>query len=667
MIVKKKIVKIILGLLIDCVIIYCLFKGVIAFHYNISAVAYPEINKILYFALIVVFYFVFAWFNRWITPGIKLMTERKKGKNTSEMSAKKIVLATFLDWFLVFSFMLIINLVLRQFVFINTIVLFTIVAFLYYIVSYLTVQQTFGYCFCNIELVSKQENTHWLVVVIKRELFKYGLGAWLPLGLYYIVFKVELFYFAHILLFLVFNIMVLLFYYTAKGEAWWNTIGKTQTQQKNSSVKFKYLFHIGFIAFIGLIFLIFLLHNNINNSSTDKLLGFNIPFKRIEYPNNNQVKPYTTFLKKHTQNPKEYLLSLFDKYDIVILCEHLHTEDTQWDFIYDVVTDTQFVGKVGHIFTEYGRAKDQAKVYSFMQTSFSDSISLAKAAATLMCYYSGNFYFFMQKLYTFNQTLPDSLQVQEHFTDVSGWNYLYYAYSDTLLNNRSKTLRYYRDSLMAQAVIDWHEQTGGKCLVITNYRHAFALKDSITSTELYDNQAQYIYNKLPEVTANVLIHGSNFNGIYQTPIQHGLWNRVMRNNGNIPVGFDFENSPFGKDKFDMYMPVPRNIFNCLYQDAFTGYVFYKPEEEYTHSEPHYRKYAAEKEYEWALQHQLIDSIQGKKLVNEYKNTGGKYKNTYLKVLYLNLYHFIDLLLWGLWAVIVFLIMVGSFLRNVYII
>jgi hypothetical protein len=586
----------------------------------------------------------------------------RKDKNNSAVSVWKITVATFIDWFSIFSLMLVLNLALRQFVFINVYVLFTIVAFLYYTVSFLTIKQTLGYVFCNIKLAAKQENNHWFMSILKRESSKFGFGAWLPFLLYIIVFKEDITYLLHIPFFFVFNLLFLLFYYTVKEEAWWNSIGKTVTQPKNNTLKFQYLFHFGYMASVGLIFLVLLLYNNSNNTSSEKLARFNVPFKKIEYPDNRKVKPYIAFLKEHAQNPKEYLLSLFDQYDIVVLCEHLHPEDTQWDFIYEVVTDPRFVEKAGHIFTEYGCVRDQAKVDSFMRTSFADSVSLAQAAAAVTRYHSGNFYFFMQKLHTFNQTLPDSTRIQEHFTDVLSSKYLYNAYYDTMLNNRNTIIRE-RDSLMAQVVLDWYVQSGGKCLVVTNYRHAFALRNS-TDTKLYGNEAQYIYIKFPDKMANVMLHGGRFNGLYQIPIQHGLWDRAMKKNGNIPVGFDFENSPFGKDKFDRFPPTRRNIFQCPYQDVFTGYIFYKPETEYTYSTPCYERCTAEKEYKWAMQHHLIDSVEGQKLVNSYQDCGGKIKATDNMALYLTLYHFIDLLLWGLWSIVVFFIFVGSLLRIV---
>ena len=205
----KKIIKKTFGLLIDCGIICCL--PVILLFCKPTWGNYTVINVLIIYAIIItVSYIAFAWFNRWKTPGIKLMTEQ----STSTVPKRKIALATFLDWFLIFSLMLIINLVLRQFIFIDTVVLFTIIAPLYYIISYLTFKQTFGYCFCGIELIPKQRTIKWTVTIIKRELLKFGLGAWLPLGILYMIFK-EL-SILHILFLLLLNIIVLLLYYTSK-------------------------------------------------------------------------------------------------------------------------------------------------------------------------------------------------------------------------------------------------------------------------------------------------------------------------------------------------------------------------------------------------------------------------------------------------------------------
>jgi hypothetical protein len=272
----------------------------------------------------------------------------------------------------------------------------------------------------------------------------------------------------------------------------------------------------------------------------------------------------------------------------------------------------------------------------------------------------------MQKLHTFNQNLPDSLQIREHFTDMLSWKYWAPAYYDTLLNGNN-ILKYKRDSLMAQVVIDWYEQTPKKCLVVTNYRHAFAVKNNINSKK-HENEGQYIYEKFPEKTANVLIYGHRYNGIFTTPVQHGLWNRVMKENGNIPVGFNFENSPFGVANFDMFPAFHRNYYNYSYQNVFTGYIFNKPETEFTFSQPCYSKYAADKEYEWALQNHLIDTVKAKILYNryQYQDKDGKMdlETDIALYFYMNAYHVVDLVVWAFWSIIVFLLITGNVLITI---
>lgn len=43
------------------------------------------------------------------------------------------------------------------------------------------------------------------------------------------------------------------------------------------------------------------------------------------------LDPYVDFLKEQTTSAKDYILGLFDDYDIVILCERNHRDMTQYD------------------------------------------------------------------------------------------------------------------------------------------------------------------------------------------------------------------------------------------------------------------------------------------------------------------------------------------------
>jgi hypothetical protein len=528
-------------------------------------------------------------------------------------------------------------------------------------------QQTVGKYLMGIKLSQKNDKKLSLFVIFKREISKFGIGFWLPFGIFYYLFDWSFNTYANVLRILAIDSIVLIVYYLFKGELYWDTIAKTCKQKIYLSYKNKYLTTFMLIGFFALSYLVLVLYNNINNPAQEKLLGFKIPFKRIEYPNNAKVLPYQHFLEKHRQDPKEYLLGLFDKYDIVILCENLHTEDTQWDFIYEVISDPRFVHQVGNIFTEYGFAKKQDKIDSFMHTTFPDDTALAKATATLTRYHSGNFYFFMQKLHKLNQTLPDSLKIREHFTDMWEWYYLDEAYFNPAYRNvRNIPFVEDRDSLMAKIVIDWYKQTKKKCLVITNSRHAFIVHQGIPKMikllrEGKDNEAQYIYDSFPNQTANVLIHSEKNNYKIFSPLQQGKWNRALKNSNYRPVGFDLKNSPFGNDDFDKY-PSLRKPYPYIYADIFDGYIFYKQEEKWTASRPLYERYAAEEEYKYAAKNGLIDTVQGKLLLNQYTNEGGLQLNPlYPMNLYINLYHFLDLLVWFIWGAPILLIILLSLL------
>ncbi len=67
-----------------------------------------------------------------------------------------------------------------------------------------------------------------------------------------------------------------------------------------------------------------------------------------------EIKPYVEFLKTQNTSAKDYLISLFDRYDIVIFSERNHEEHTQYELVREVFADPRFIEKSGHIFMEMG-------------------------------------------------------------------------------------------------------------------------------------------------------------------------------------------------------------------------------------------------------------------------------------------------------------------------
>jgi hypothetical protein len=71
-----------------------------------------------------------------------------------------------------------------------------------------------------------------------------------------------------------------------------------------------------------------------------------------------------------------------------------------------------------------------------------------------------------------------------------------------------------------------------------------------------------------------------FQNMSEVLIQGGKWDASFALARKENLGFNFENSPFGKDYFDFF-PYTKHSFS--YQDVFTGFIFYLPIEKHVDS------------------------------------------------------------------------------------
>jgi hypothetical protein len=126
------------------------------------------------------------------------------------------------------------------------------------------------------------------------------------------------------------------------------------------------------------------------------------------------------------------------------------------------------------------------------------------------------------------------------------------------------------------------DSTRKKCLVIMNYRHAFNDTKIYKNTRNYVhyyNTTSYLFHYFKDQVANVFINnispGENGIAIIPSPIQKSSWDKAFEMVKNKPVGFNFNNSPFGTDFCDIYFNWGKRTKDT-YQDIFTGMVFLNP-------------------------------------------------------------------------------------------
>lgn len=317
---------------------------------------------------------------------------------------------------------------------------------------------------------------------------------------------------------------------------------------------------------------------------------------------NSQISKYIAFLETQHVSSRDYVLNLFKKYDIVVLCERHHGEMTQYDLIYDIVNSPYFKKNVGNIFTEVGAVDNRENVQKFLTTKFKTEQEKNEQQLnvyrnmTFGIWEKTNFYDFIGRLNSLNNYLPKNRKINlfvsnnrnpntEETSSVENFKkYFYFNWA------------YKRDSLIAQNIINTFDSIQQnskrkKALIIMNYRHAFSKSLSKDGTI---NVGEYLKRKYGNKFANVLINGTAllpevdknskdkptiFQDMSETLIQQGKWDASFKSAKKENIGFDFLNSPFGTDNFDIW-PYKNNF---TYQDIFTGYIFYLPIEKHWES------------------------------------------------------------------------------------
>ena len=300
-----------------------------------------------------------------------------------------------------------------------------------------------------------------------------------------------------------------------------------------------------------------------------------------------ELQPYVSYLQSHAQPAIQYMLQLFRTYDLVILAERTHPETTQWEFIYELTSHPEFLAKVGHVFTEYGSVSQQQALEQVLSAPSLDEAALNQKCIDLLRnfplwpygWHNNNIFEYLKKLYRLNRTLPADTRIALYFSDVP-WQWEgktpddYARYWSTEIPQR--------DRIMADHIVTRFQEilqssaARKKALVIMNTRHAFRTGGN--------NTADFLFQAFPNKTANVMFNmtaldmsglSGEYQGTYNRPVQNGLWDAAFWKLGNVPLGFDFKDSPFGKDPFDLhtYFALSGNL---KYESVFTGMVFYQP-------------------------------------------------------------------------------------------
>jgi len=282
---------------------------------------------------------------------------------------------------------------------------------------------------------------------------------------------------------------------------------------------------------------------------------------------------YETFLKNQQTSAKDYVLGLFDKYDIVVLCERDHREWTQYDLILDILADERFIRQVGQLYTEIGNVHHNEELNAFLQNDRltqtemdARALALHRDAYGASMWEKANYSYLLKGIRRINQSLPKKLKVSLFNLDLGIKDWKTATVDEIRLRD---SLMPQRDSLLADNFFRIYQKQGsGKALVIMNYRHAF-LRDVFGRV----NFGRFLAEAFPGKVANVFISSFAVVNDPKCPmraIAGGRWDASFKKSGKLDVGFDIKDSPFGSTPFDL-IPVPNEF---TYGEFFTGMVYY---------------------------------------------------------------------------------------------
>lgn len=493
-----------------------------------------------------------------------------------------------IDIVFIYCFAYLAHQMIIRIIFIQPGIIFALTSLLYYSGSYLFLKgRTPAKIITGLKVTGKNDEEIGVRNIITREMAgKFLVFLLLPAVLIANVhfYKTPQLYLPCIVIAVV--IILILAFFIFFKRPWWEQISSTKSVR--SPVERKSSRLISFLA----ILIVFSLTVTIKmapffNRDMDLATTFYPP-----YPVNAETREYAEFIKAHSQDPVEYVFSLFNRYDLVVLDERLHEEATQYDLIKKIISDKRFAEKVGNLYTEIGTISSQDKLNAFMDNAFTNEDSLNKAAA--MVERSCNpiwpvwgitgMFDLLKRVNRLNHLAPDSLKINWYFTDMPvNWEIMTYATWHAAPKNK-------RDKVMAEHIVEIYQRKAenhekrNKGLVIMDVRHAFGLiKDKKgNKADHYFNRTNttaFLMDTLPGKVCNVLINSVPFGlGIFLTPTQSGKWDRAFALAGNPDAGFDFDNSPFGDDEFDNMLGSPPD--GLKYKDVFTGFIFYKPLEQH---------------------------------------------------------------------------------------
>lgn len=297
------------------------------------------------------------------------------------------------------------------------------------------------------------------------------------------------------------------------------------------------------------------------------------------------IMPLVEQIRACDTSPVDYVLRLFDQYDVVVLGERDHMDTTQYDLIGQIIADPRFIERVGYVFTEIGSYNSTDRLNGVLKGTYAaDSLFDVALVRVLFdidympLWEKTNYTQLMRDIYRVNRTLPAQKKLTVVPTDLPfSWNQ-----AEGMTAKQFKPFfRVWPEKDIITANICFNEfyrifdgpAKRKKVLMIYNTPHSCRYYKNADYGKFF--AYQIIADRFPGRTANVAINWAVCSDEGYTSLSNGgKLDAAFAACGNRPAGFDLQGTPFGECFFESCEPSP--LKPTKFSDVYHGFIFYKP-------------------------------------------------------------------------------------------
>lgn len=344
----------------------------------------------------------------------------------------------------------------------------------------------------------------------------------------------------------------------------------------------------------AILLLLFLAGWTFSIYNTRKLQARNVvPAGAVEAGKVNDIdcRKFFTCLEEHSLGPVEYITSKFTGHDVVLVSE-MHEQKETCEFICQLIAPVYRAG-VRRVCLEILKSKNNEKIKELLNAGTYNqrlAVDLFRDSAWPLWGFK-EYVDILRTVWEFNSRLPQGAQRIEVVGLDADWDG-YDLLCGSLWRKPYAFVKVIgRDSHMAKIISREILEKGEKALVQIGYAHTFpryrgpVVKGGKLVAEASPRFGYKLHEKYGERIFQVCMHQHQFSPEvfmdenYAGPIVQsdliGLLERIFELNGNRPVGFDVQGSPFGnlRDEKIFYFAFQKYV---LFSDIAQGYVFLKP-------------------------------------------------------------------------------------------